>query len=129
MSQTGNGAVGLQCANCHHPLDATDKFCRECGLPTLLQAQTQRAVPPHAPGTPAGRSALEVMPDPPPFVRPAADATRPVEASGELTTGGVVRVTSPTLATQMAVSTVVMVVVIVALVLAGITLLVLAFQS
>jgi len=129
MSQSDSGGAGLQCASCHHPLDATDKFCRECGLPTLLKAQTQRAVPTHAPGVAPARAGLEVLPDPPPFVRPAADSTRPVEASGELTTGGVVRVTSPTMATQMAFSTVIMVVVIVALVAAGVTLLVLAFRT
>ncbi len=127
MSQMGtSSAGGQQCANCHRSLDDMDKFCRECGLPTLLQAQALRAVPTDAPGTPAVRPGLEEMPDPQPFVRPGADPTRPVEPSGELTTGGVVRVTSPTLATQMGLSTVVMVVLIVALAAVGVTLLLLA---
>ena len=118
---------GLQCANCHHPLDATDKFCRECGLPTLRQAQAVRAVPQHSPGAPA--PAPEQMPDPQPFVRPAADPTMPSEPHDELTTGGVVRVTSPTLATQMALSTVAMVILILAFLGAGVVLLVLAFRG
>src|SRR5689334_25154294 len=118
----------LRCANCHRPLDATDRFCRECGLPTLLQAQAQRAVPLDAPGVAEARRGAEVMPDPQPIVRPATDVTRPAEPTNELTTGGVVRVTSPTLATQMAASTVVMVVVIVGLAAVGVVLLVLAFR-
>jgi len=69
-----------------------------------------------------------VVPDPQPFVRPATDSTRPVEPSGELTTGGVVRVTSPTLATQMGLSTVLMVGLIVVLAVVGVTLLVLAMK-
>ncbi len=121
--------AGQQCASCHHALDATDRFCRECGLPTLLQAQTVRAVPTHAPGMPEPRRGLDVVPDPPPFVRHAADATHPLEESGELTTGGVVRVTSPTMATQMAISTVMMVALIAMFVVVGVVLLVLAFRT
>ncbi|MCC7359159.1 MAG: zinc ribbon domain-containing protein [Anaerolineales bacterium] len=118
---------GLQCANCHHALDATDKFCRECGLPTLRQAEAVRAVPQHSPGLPS--AVTEQAPDPQPFVRSATDATSPSEPEAELTTSGLVRVTSPTLATQMALSTVVMVVLILAFMAAGITLLVLAFRG
>jgi hypothetical protein len=123
------GSSGPACANCRQPLDATDKYCRECGLPTLRQATAQRAVPTHAPGMPVARLGLEVMPDPQPFVRHAGDATRPVEASGELTTGGVVRVTSPTMVTQMGLSTVLMVGLIVLLAVGGVILLVLAFRG
>jgi hypothetical protein len=129
MSQNPIDGAAAKCANCHHPLDATDKFCRECGLPTMRQAQAQRAVPMHAPGTLEPRPGLEVVPDPQPFVRQANDPTMPVEASGELTTGGVVRVTSPTMATQMAISTVIMVALIATFLVVGVSLLVLAFRN
>jgi hypothetical protein len=131
MTDTQGGGAGSSrsCANCHRALDATDNFCRECGLPTLRQAEALRAVPTHAHGTSEPRPGLDVVPDPQPFVRPAVDSTRPVATNGELTTGGVVRVTSPTQATQMAISTVLMVLLIVGLVVAGVVLLVLAFQA
>ena len=108
MSQTQSDGGAQPCANCHHTLDATDKFCRECGLPTLRQAQAQPAVPMHPPGTLEPRPGLEVVPDPQPFVRQAPDPTLPVEASAELTTSGVAWVTSPPMATPMAISTVIM---------------------
>jgi hypothetical protein len=129
MSEMASGRGELRCASCHQPLDATDRFCRACGLPTLLQAQTLRAVPTNPPGTVAPRPGLETLPDPQPIVRPATDVTRPAEPSQELTTGSVVRVTSPTMATQMALSTVLMVGLIAVFAIAGILLLVLAFRG
>jgi hypothetical protein len=121
----------LRCANCQRPLDATDKFCRECGLPTLHRAQTQRAVPTPPPDTAEFRRAMDVAADPRPFVRET-----PLEGQGaqppdppDLTTGSVVRVTNPTQAAQMAASTLLMVALIVVLAVIGVALLVLAFQQ
>src|SRR5205085_7775845 len=105
-----------------------ERCCRECGLPTLLPAQTERAGPTYAPGTAGPRPGLEVVPDPQPFLRPASDPTRPVESKTELTTGSVLRVTSPTMATQMAWSTVMMVGLIVIFAVVGVVLLVMAVK-
>jgi len=129
-SPNGSAAAELRCANCHHRLDPTDKFCRECGLPTVHRAHTQRAVPTPPPDTAEFRRAMDVAADPRPFVREASDESPagPADAP-ELTTGSVVRVTNPTQAAQMAASTLVMVGLIVVLVVVGVVLLVLAFQQ
>jgi hypothetical protein len=128
-----NGATAgvLRCANCHHALDPTDKFCRECGLPTLHRAQAQRAMPAAPPDTDEFKRMMEVEADPRPFVRSSTGEIPTAEASGEadLTTGSVVRVTNPTQAAQMAASTLLMVGLIVVLAVIGVVLLVLAFQS
>jgi hypothetical protein len=129
-SPNGSAAAELRCANCQHRLDPTDKFCRECGLPTLHRAHTQRAVPSPPPDTAEFRRAMDVAADPRPFIRetPASgQGVEPVE-SPDLTTGSVVRVTNPTQAAQMAASTLVMVGLIVVLAVVGVGLLVLAFQ-
>ncbi len=116
----------LRCANCSHPLDATDKFCRECGLPTVHRAETQRQAAAAPPNADELKRAMEVEPATTAFLQPAK---APPGASGpELTTGNVVKVTSPTLATQMAATTVVMVGLIVVLVVIGISLIVLALK-
>jgi len=122
----------LTCANCRHSLDPSDKFCRECGLPTVRQAETQRAVPAAPPDVRELKSALEVPPDPKPFQRDGAALAPMAGASAaepELTTGGVVRVTSPTQATQMAASTLLMVGLILVFVIVGVLLLFLAFRG
>ncbi len=118
----------LRCANCGQRLDVSDKFCRECGLPTIRRAEIQRAVlavPP--PDTQELKRALDGMPEPQPFVRASPDA--PPDAGQELTTGSVLRVTSPTFATRAAMSTLFMVALIVFLVGLGVLLLVLAMRS
>ncbi len=120
----------LRCANCGQRLDVSDKFCRECGLPTIRRAETQRAVPAvPPPDTLELKRALEAMPEPQPFVRASPDSTPVPEAGQEITTGAVLRVTSPTFATQAAVSTLFMVALILFLVGLGVLLLVLAVRS
>lgn len=133
MSEHGNPSA-LACANCRHPLDPTDKFCRECGLPTLRQAETQRAVPAAPPpDTQELRRALDAVPDPQPFSREGAVlAARPHDGlggEGDLTTGGVIRATNPTQAARMAATTVIMVGLILVFAAAGVVLLVLAFRG
>jgi len=127
------GGTTLACANCRRPLDPGDKFCRECGLPTLRQAETQRAVPAAPLDAREMKSALEAQPDPKPFTREGAVLTPPTALSPavepELTTGAVVRVTSPTQATQMAASTLLMVGLILVFVVVGVLLLFLAFRG
>jgi hypothetical protein len=130
--QSNNGAAApeLRCANCQHRLDPTDKFCRECGLPTLHRAHTQRSLPTPPPDTAEFRRAMDVQADPRPFIRSAGDEPQPAEPAEEpeLTTGSVVRLTNPTQATQLAASTLLMVGLIVVLAVIGVALLVLAFR-
>jgi hypothetical protein len=130
-SPNGATAAELRCANCQHRLDPTDKFCRECGLPTLHRAHTQRAVPTPPPDTAEFRRAMDVAADPRPFIRetPADEPSGQVTDPPDLTTGSVVRVTNPTQAAQMAASTLLMVGLIVVLAVVGVALLVLAFQQ
>jgi hypothetical protein len=118
----------ITCANCGQHLDATDKFCRACGLPT------PRGVRPHAPDltpdTGELRRALDAVPDPQPFARVEPEPVEPElggEAEAEPTTGSVVRATSPTFAFQLASSTAVMVAIIAVLAIVGVAFLVLAF--
>ena len=120
----GSGAA--VCANCGQSLELTDKYCRECGLPTLRQAETQRAVPVVPPDAPEIQRALNAAPDIQPFTRSTTDELLSDE---DLTTGGVLRVTSPTYATRMAASTGLMVAAILALVIVGVLLLVIAFRQ
>lgn len=122
----------LFCENCKHRLDPTDKFCRECGLPTLRRAQTQAQVlAAPRPDTDEMRRALDAVPDPRPFLRPApeTDAAPMAESTAEhLTTSDVVRATNPTFAARMASSTALMIGVMIVLAVAGILFLVLAFR-
>jgi hypothetical protein len=136
MSEHGNPSA-LACANCRHPLDPTDKFCRECGLPTLRQAETQRAVPATPPpDTQELRRALDAVPDPQPFSREGTvlaarlpEGPAGLSGEGELTTGGVIRATNPTQAARMAATTVFMVGLILVFAVVGVVLLVLAFRG
>jgi hypothetical protein len=113
-------APAQTCANCGQPLDPADKFCRECGLPTMRHASDRKRVPAAPPDTGEMRRALNVQADPP----PSASAPTPPPQ----TTGDVIKATSPTQAVQMASSTLLMIGLIVLLALAGIALLVLALQ-
>jgi hypothetical protein len=116
----------IACANCGQVLDAADKYCRECGLPTLRRAQIQHAVPIRASDAAViGRETLANY-EPLPFERVADVGAEPDTA---LNTGSVLRATSPTLATQLAASTALMVLLTLALLAAGVLLLVLAFWS
>ena len=117
----------LVCANCGRHLDPTDKFCRDCGLPTARQARAQKlaATPPD---TGELKRAFDVQPDLKPFARPEPKVEDEADAEEPLTTGSVVRATSPTLAASLASSTVLMVGVIVVLAVAGIVFIVLAFR-
>lgn len=116
----------LSCANCGQILEATDRFCRECGLPTLRQAARPR-VPAAPPDTAELQRALEAQPEVTAFIRdegPTEAAPPPAE-----TTGDVLRATSPTQAVQMAASTMMMLVgLMVVLAVAGVILLVLALK-
>jgi hypothetical protein len=128
------GEAALICANCRRPLDPTDKFCRECGLPTLRQAVTQRAVPTPPPDVREFQQAMEVAPDPQPFARegsvlaPYADHGAAAQEA-DLSTGSVIRATNPTLVTRLAASTLLMVGLIVVFVVVGLALLYLAFRG
>jgi ribosomal protein L40E len=116
----------LFCEKCHQQLDPTDKFCRQCGLPTLRQAQAQKRVPDFPPDTAELERNFEVQPDPAPFLRDnEADREKLTETP---TTGDILRVTSPTQAVRSASVTIVMVGLIIFMVLAGAALLILAFR-
>jgi hypothetical protein len=105
-------------------LDANDKFCRECGLPTMRHAAERKRVPAAPPDTGEMRRALNAQPEPAPFARSDDEPTPPPE-----TTGDVVRATSPTQAVQMASSTVLMLIALmVVLAVAGAILLAVALR-
>jgi hypothetical protein len=122
-------APELRCGRCEQHLDPTDKFCRECGLPTLHHAALQRAVPTTPPDTAEFKRAMDLAPDPQPFLRAAGEPLPEPNASGELTTSGVLKVTSPTFAFNLAASTLLMVGLIIALVGVGVVLLIMAFRG
>jgi hypothetical protein len=121
------------CANCGQPLDANDKFCRQCGLPTLRQAEAQKRIPTSPPDTGEMKRALDATPESPlvlrPFLRLEPELEPIEDETPEETTGSVVRVTSPTQATRMASTTLLMVVAIFILAVAGMVLLILALKS
>lgn len=121
--------LGLLCGSCGQALDATDKFCRECGLPTLRRAQLLRAMPEAPPDTDEFKRAMEMAPDPQPFLRSTARVTSDDGGGLELSTSGVLKATNPAFATQMAGSTLLMVGLAVFLFGLGVLLLVLAFRG
>ena len=126
-------ANSLRCANCHRPLDATDKFCRDCGLPTLHRAEAHAQMPVASPDTSEMQRALDAAPngtpDPRPFLREEPAEVISESASAEpMTTGEVVRATNPTFVAQLASSTALMVGVMVVLVVAGVLMLFFAFR-
>lgn len=119
----------LTCSACGQALDATDKFCRECGLPTLHRAEAHRRateLPP--PNVAELRQALDGDPAPRPV--PAPGPGLPLVPAGpqEPTTGSLLKVTSPTTATRLAGSTALMLVIILALAAAGVLMFVLALR-
>ena len=118
----------LRCSNCDNRLDATDKFCRECGLPTVHRAETQRLAASQPPNVAELKRAMDVAADPAPFAAAPDPRGRAGGAQPALTTGGVVKVTSPTFAMQSAASTLIMVGLIAVLVVVGIALIVLAMK-
>lgn len=117
----------LKCANCGQQLDANDKFCRECGLPTMRHAAERKVVPVEPLDTAELQRALNAVPDPQPFLREEVDDT--LATPPPQTTSDVIRATNPTHATRMAASTLIMIGLIVLLVIAGLALLVVAFQG
>ena len=114
----------LVCANCGRRLDPLDKFCRECGLPTMRQAQRQKQIPAMPPDTGEMQRALNAA-TPKPFVR--VEPLPAPEAPAAETTGDVLKTTSPTQTTQMATATMVMLVMIAIFAVMAIVFLVLAF--
>jgi hypothetical protein len=118
----------LFCENCHQRLDSTDKFCRQCGLPTVRQAQAQKRVPDFPPDTAELKRNFEVQPDPSPFLRTGGDASSQETLMQTPTTGTVLRATNPTHTLQSASVTIIMVGLIIFMVLAGAALLILAFR-
>ena len=119
----------LFCENCHQRLDPTDKFCRQCGLPTVRQAQAQKRVPGLPPDTIELQRNFDVQPDPTPFLRAGREAASDPEAQTQTpTTGTVLRATNPTHAFQASAVTIIMVGLIIFMVLAGAALLVLAYR-
>ena len=121
-------SVELHCANCNNRLDPTDKYCRECGLPTVHRSETQRMAAASPPNVAELKRAMDVAADPAPFARSADESTQALAAAPELTTGSVVKLTNPTFAAQMAGSTLLMVGLIVVLVVIGLALIVLALR-
>ena len=119
-------SADLQCSNCDSRLDPTDKFCRECGLPTVHRSEAQRLAAAEAPNVAELKRAMDVAADPAPFA--AAPGPRAGGGLPELTTGGVIKVTNPTFAAQLAGSTLIMVGLIAVLVVVGIALIVLALK-
>ena len=119
----------LFCENCHQRLDLTDKFCRQCGLPTVRQAQAQKHVPGLPPDTAELERNFDVQPDPSPFLRAGGEMPADHEALTQTpTTGTVLRATNPTQAFQASAVTIIMVGLIIFMVLAGAALLILAFR-
>src|ERR1051325_6530132 len=94
------------CANCGQPLDPNDKFCRQCGLPTLRQAEAQKRVPTSPPDTGEMQRALDATPDSSlelrPFLRTEPEFESIEDETPEETTSSVLRATSPTQAVRMA---------------------------
>ncbi|OGO49940.1 MAG: hypothetical protein A2W37_14435 [Chloroflexi bacterium RBG_16_63_12] len=127
MNQSREPQSELTCANCSRRLDPTDKFCRDCGLPTTHHAQAQKlaATPPD---TGELKRAFAVETELKPFARPEPEVEPEAEETENLTTGSVVRATNPTFAANLASSTLLMVVVIVLLAIAGLVFLFLAFR-
>lgn len=116
----------MVCANCGRQLDPADKFCRECGLPTMRQAQRQKEIPTLPPDTGELKRALNTaVPEPKPFVR-AEPPLEPEPLEAE-TTSDVLRATNPTYTAQMATATTVMLVMIVIFAIMAVVFLVLAF--
>jgi|SRR5579859_118319 len=118
----------LKCASCNQRLDPTDKFCRECGLPTVYRADTQRLASAAPPNTEELKRAMDVAAAPTPFGPPIEQTIAAPPVAPGLTTGSVVKVTNPTFAMQMAGSTLLMVGLIVILGAIGIALIVLALR-
>src|SRR3989338_8984621 len=110
--------TSLKCANCGQKLDLTDKFCRECGLPTIRRAEMTEKLPVSPPDTQELKRSLDVKAEPKPFVRQEPEP-EPDSEQAE-TTGSVVQATSPTFAAGMATSTAIMVGVIVLFAVGGV---------
>ena len=127
MNQSREPQSELTCTNSSRRLDPTDKFCRDCGLPTTHHAQAQKlaATPPD---TGELKRAFAVETELKPFARPEPEVEPEAEETEDLTTGSVVRATNPTFAANLASSTLLMVVVIVLLAIAGLVFLFLAFR-
>jgi len=136
----------LACANCGQRLDPADKFCRECGLPTMRRAAERQRIPAAPPDTGEMKRALNAVPDPQPFMRleagpedtervappvaPSADGPLTRADTPPETTGDVLRATSPTQAVQMASSTLLMLIgLMVVLAVAGAVLLIVALRG
>jgi hypothetical protein len=125
-------AEDLRCANCGQRLDTQDKFCRECGLPTLRHAAERKPVHLEPPDTVELKRALNVTTEPKPFVRVAAEADDDIEADSTPlpeTTSDVLRGSGPTQMTRLAGSTLIMLGFIAVLVIAGLVLLIMAFNG
>ncbi len=121
----------LRCANCGQLLDASDKFCRECGLPTLRHAAERKPVHLEPPDTVELQRALNSAPELKPFLRveAAPDESEDLAPSLPETTGDVLHGTSPTQMTRLAGSTLIMIGLIVVLVIAGVILLLMAING
>ena len=120
----------MHCANCGQPLDPADKFCRECGLPTLRRAEAQAQVPTFSPDPNELKRSLEPDLEPRPFLREDGEPepTEPPPSDEPLHTSDVVRVTNPTFAANLASSTALMVGLIVVFAIIGIALILLALR-
>jgi len=124
----------LRCANCGQQLDARDRFCRECGLPTLRHATERKPVHLEPPDTVELKRALDATPEPRPFLRVEAaaddDADQPAPNTPvPETTADVLRGSGPTQMTRLAGSTLFMLGLIAVLVIAGVVLLLMALTG
>jgi hypothetical protein len=122
-SSTGHG---LTCSNCGQPLDVTDRFCRECGLPTVRQAEAQRQAAAVPLDTAEMKRALDIAPEPKPFTREEEPDAAAEDA--EDSTGSVVKATSPTQAMRLAIPTAIMITAIMFLAGVGVVLLIMALK-
>ena len=97
-------------------------------MPTVHRSETQRQAAEQPPDAAELKSAMDVATGPAPFEGAVDQRMRGANTGTELTTGGVVNVTSPTFAAQMAGSTLLMVGVLIVLLVVGVTLIVLALK-
>ena len=117
----------LFCENCHQQLDPTDKFCRQCGLPTVRQAHAQKYVPDFPPDTDELQRNFDVQPAPSPFLQTGEEAAQNQETILQTpTTGTVLHATNPPHTVQLASTTIIMVGLIIFMVLAAAALFILA---
>ena len=97
-------------------------------MPTVHRSEAQRLAAEQPPNVAELKRAMEVAADPAPFERVDFQPLPGANTGPELTTSGVLKVTNPTFAAQMAGSTLLMVGVVIVLLVIGVALIVLAVR-